>query len=83
MAKHPTPAAQARAESNAVQDPAQPTDGQTWFAISTLHHDGVVYAPGDAVPLTQEQGLALLALGVISRVSPMAEPDSVEPADLA
>lgn len=35
------------------------------IVLETLHHDGKVFAPGDLVELTEEQGAALTALGVV------------------
>ena len=54
-----------------------------WYVISPLHHNGVVYGPGDAVRIADEQGQALLALGVLSRVPPTLDAALAEPAVLA
>lgn len=47
--------------------------------LSPLHHNGTVYAPGDAVSLDDAEAEALLALGVISRSSPAADPEPADP----
>lgn len=49
-------------------------NADAWYVLSNLQHDGTLYEPGQAVDLDDATGEALRAIGVVSRVAPVADP---------
>lgn len=48
------------------------------YVLSRLDHNGVTYEAGESVALDTETGDALRAIGVVSRVQPVAEEPAPE-----
>lgn len=61
--------------------PTKKPGAAAWYALGNIHHDGQVYAPGDALPaLTEAQVEALRTAGVLSAVPPVGDaPDEEQP----
>lgn len=48
----------------------------TYYVLDRLHHDGVAYEPDDRITaIDSETAERLCALGVLSRVAPIADPE--------
>jgi hypothetical protein len=66
-----TPAAVAKAEPK-TDKPAK----KSYKVRSPLMHDNKDYRPGDMVPLTDEQAIALSGFGVIELPTPTPKPEA-------
>jgi hypothetical protein len=52
---------------------SKPSAALIWYVLSTLDHDGRRYEPGDSVQLDEATAAVLQPLGVVSRVSQVAD----------